>query len=147
MPEHNLIQRPEIMLRLQQWLGVRQAHITPTLSEHLQAVVIVGDVRESPDERTYIRPVQSVIVGSPTIGQFYNARLRNPASSGVNIRVTEVRCYSLTSAAGNRFGLELGVFPDGASAFGLSDFRRDRVAGYLDRTHRQPHVGRTDSDR
>jgi len=43
MPEVNVIQRPELMLKLAQRLGLRQAHISPTLNEGVQPVVILDD--------------------------------------------------------------------------------------------------------
>lgn len=45
MAEHNLIQNPDIIGRLAKLLGMRQAHVAPTLNEGIQAVVIVDDAR------------------------------------------------------------------------------------------------------
>lgn len=42
--DHNVIQSPEVLQRLAKFLGMRGAHITPTLNEGVQAVVVVGDV-------------------------------------------------------------------------------------------------------
>ena len=51
-PEHNLIQRPELLRDLSTFLGLRQAHITPALSENVQAVVILDDLqRKKPPSR------------------------------------------------------------------------------------------------
>jgi len=46
--ETNKVQRPHINRALQQFIGARQAHVAPGLSEGLQPVVIVGDIREDP---------------------------------------------------------------------------------------------------
>lgn len=43
-PEHNLIQRPDITQLLVDRFGVRQAHLTPTLMEGVQPVVLVEDL-------------------------------------------------------------------------------------------------------
>lgn len=43
-PEHNIIQSPELLTRLSQRLGLRQAHITPALAEGVQAVVLLEDL-------------------------------------------------------------------------------------------------------
>jgi len=44
--EENLVQNPEIVARIAQLLGMRQAHVTPALNEGMQAVLIVGDTRD-----------------------------------------------------------------------------------------------------
>lgn len=46
MPEFNLIQAPELLRKLSQLVGLRQAHVVPTLNEGVQAVVILADVRD-----------------------------------------------------------------------------------------------------
>lgn len=43
-PEHNLIQRPDLIARLAQRFGMRQAHITPTMEDSVQPVAIVEDL-------------------------------------------------------------------------------------------------------
>lgn len=47
-PEHNLIQNPEMVRSLQRVTGTRQAHMMPALSEGLQPVVLMADVRDNP---------------------------------------------------------------------------------------------------
>lgn len=46
--DHNVIQRPELLRLLQQRLGLQQAHVAPTLAEHVQPVVILEDFGRSP---------------------------------------------------------------------------------------------------
>lgn len=65
MAEYNLIQKPNLIRRLQTLLGMRQAHITPTLNEGVQAVVILAD---SSDEPTDIVPVYSAAAFVATDG-------------------------------------------------------------------------------
>lgn len=48
MGEHNIIQAPEIIRRLTKTLGMRQPHVTPTLAETIQPVVIVANTEEEP---------------------------------------------------------------------------------------------------
>ena len=40
----NVVQAPELLRRLTQRLGMRQAHVAPTLNEGIQAVVILDDI-------------------------------------------------------------------------------------------------------
>ncbi len=42
--QHNLIQAPELVGRLQDALGLRQRSVTPTLNEGIQAVVLLHDL-------------------------------------------------------------------------------------------------------
>lgn len=44
--EYNVIQRPELLRRLQKHLGIRQQHIAPGLNEGVQAVVVVDDLSQ-----------------------------------------------------------------------------------------------------
>lgn len=45
-PEHNIIQRPELIRSLQQRLGIKQAHTVPVLAEAVQAVIIMDNLLE-----------------------------------------------------------------------------------------------------
>jgi hypothetical protein len=81
---YNLIQNPEIIARLARFLGMRQAHVTPSLQEGLQAVVIVGDARDIAQEsgpqgpalRKYaVAPWSSVALNFENFHSFYNATL------------------------------------------------------------------------
>jgi len=55
--EFNLIQAPEVLRKLAQRLGVRQAHITPTLNSGVQAVIVVDDLtKHSPDVSSGAQP-------------------------------------------------------------------------------------------
>jgi hypothetical protein len=46
-PEPNTIQAPEIFRQLQQRLGIRGMHITPTLESTVMPVVVVEDIRQT----------------------------------------------------------------------------------------------------
>lgn len=47
-PEPNKVQRPHITRGLQQFIGARQAHVAPGLTDGLTPVVVAGDIREDP---------------------------------------------------------------------------------------------------
>lgn len=48
---HNVIQNPELVRRLLTRLGIKQPSLTPTLSDTLQPVVILDDLREAPQNQ------------------------------------------------------------------------------------------------
>ena len=52
-PELNIIQAPEIVNRLTRALGVRQAHVLPTMSETVHPVVILHDATQEPVSTAY----------------------------------------------------------------------------------------------
>ena len=108
MPEFNLIQRPDLTLRLQQMLGLRQAHITPSLAETVQAVVIMGDVRDTGGERQIVRPAWGGVEIGPAVGLFPRVALHNPAGSKSIITVRSIRIVNRFAAvAGEIFSLGL----------------------------------------
>lgn len=43
-PEHNLIQRPDLLRALANRMGMKQAHVTPALNEGVQAVVVIDSL-------------------------------------------------------------------------------------------------------
>jgi hypothetical protein len=91
MPEEGLIQRPDLLFRLQQFLGLKQGTVQPTLVPGLTAVVIVGDVREVSDERVIARPCAGYALVTPDVAGGHNEwELRNPPNSGVTLRVQEI---------------------------------------------------------
>lgn len=89
MPEHNLIQAPELLRRLYLRLGLRQAHIAPTLNEGVQPVVILDDVRESPQARDNRYSIGEIVNGDITPSgpafQFFNQ-----LGSGVIARIHRI---------------------------------------------------------
>jgi hypothetical protein len=89
-PEFNLIQAPEVLLRLARYLGLRQAHTAPTLNEGVQPVVIIGDVSKAPTTAvfaTYRQKIETITAGANV---FMQAVLANPAGSGVLLRLISV---------------------------------------------------------
>lgn len=99
MAEHNLIQRPDLLYRLQQFLGLRQAHVVPVCSETLQPVVIVGDIRDEETGKkggTTAAPYKGRVWANlaASAANYSRAKLRNPAGSK---RIVRVRNIVLTS--------------------------------------------------
>lgn len=86
-----LIQRPDIIHRLQQFLGLRQASVVPHLLEGVQAVVIMGDVREAADQKKIVRPCAgSAPMTSESILNHAAVQLANPVGSLVTISVEQI---------------------------------------------------------
>jgi hypothetical protein len=102
MAEFNLIQAPEIIGRLARALGVRQVHITPTLSETVQPVVMIADVSRTagsgPGYGTF-RGAASATLGANTFCRF---ALENPAGSGV---LVNVRAWQTSGSAAVTWGV------------------------------------------
>ena len=86
MAEYNLIQRPELIQRLQRRLGMRQAHITPTLSETLQPTIDIDHLVDTKDARRegFMLGLES---NSPFAGEVISWSLVNPAGSGKIVRL------------------------------------------------------------
>lgn len=90
-PETNVIQAPELLNRLAQRMGIRQAHVSPTLTEGLSPVIIVEDLTQ---KHAAALP-HYFIAGSPPGGD--GATLRstiifyNPILSGALVRVKAIQ--------------------------------------------------------
>lgn len=100
MPEHNLIQAPDLMMRLQEALGIRQAHIAPTLSEGVQPVVVVHDLTHP--EAIATEKVQGWVeyfCGGANRG--IAVHFRNPKGSGRIYRFREIRLHPNVTMAQN----------------------------------------------
>lgn len=99
MAEHNLIQAPEILLRLSKFLGLRQPHITPALGEVVQPVVVIGDV--SKEEHGAFEAIRffaqniTALVGDDNVATL----IANPAGSGVRAQLVELVVLSIGSTA------------------------------------------------
>lgn len=102
--EHNIIQNPEILRRMQQGLGMRQAHVAPVLGEGLQPVVIVEDLTRARDQEA-IRWVMSaqLTTTSDTVNAYRStADFLNPIGSGVRLRIKWFMMEGIgITAAGN----------------------------------------------
>lgn len=104
--EFNVIQRPELITRLQQFFGIRQAHVTPSLGVSVQPVVIVGDL----EKQSATRVVHGQTVGiahaagtafcAPGVGALCKVLLRNPAGSRHVLRLSLFEIIS-GNATGN----------------------------------------------
>lgn len=127
-PEHNVIQAPELVRRLQQFLGMRQSHVAPTLSDGVQPVIILGDVSGRREIGGWVSMSGQTSLGNGAL-LFSTAELLNPSGSGVKMRVKQV---SLTHgptgggvngawamlvgpfAGGGGFSANLGAMEDGS---------------------------------
>lgn len=120
MPEHNLIQRPDLISRLQSFFGIRQAHVTPTLATTISPVVMVADLtkeqlgtRHVPGLPTTPTLVAAHVVQAAVAAQFGRVLLFNPPGSGRIIRVlsynSSVNCELFTAYAVNTPLLNAGI--------------------------------------
>lgn len=89
--DYNVIQAPELLARLQRYLGMRQQHVASTLNEGVQPVVIMGDVsREAkPGEREPFLFGASANFGGGVLNGSY-VELFNLANSGVLVKPKHV---------------------------------------------------------
>jgi hypothetical protein len=86
-----LIQRPDITFRVQQFLGLREARPLRHLAEQVQPCIIIGDVREVADEKVITRPCGGALLGQSSFaGSHFTIGLANPAGSGVVIRLEAI---------------------------------------------------------
>lgn len=94
MPTHNLIQNPELIRRLAEGLGVRQAHVTPALNEGVQAVVLLDDLRGAGQlvdaDAKRFSLYSNMDRGASTDGHNPCWQLRNPVDSRTVARVRRV---------------------------------------------------------
>lgn len=131
MAEYNLIQRPDLILRLQQMLGIRQAHITPSLSETVQAVVIMGDARETGSEREIVRPAWGSISEGPFVGNFPRVSIHCPPTSGSIVTVRKIRVGNPLASVPDERTFNMRVFGPAFGGFAslgvAAQFRNSRV--------------------
>lgn len=107
MPSQNVIQRPELLLKLRRALGLRQAHVTPTLNEGVQAVVVLADIDR--EERTPRDAVIGLSALTQTGGQRYIAyQLRVDQTADRIARVGPIT-FQRTLGAGINVSFEMGV--------------------------------------
>jgi len=105
-PEHNIIQKPELIRALQQRLGIRQAHVAPALNDGVQAVVVMDDLGR---QRLEIGG-ESYAAGDSVVGdgiQFTTAIFNNALGTGVRARIISIVLQSRASS-GNIITLTLG---------------------------------------
>lgn len=97
-PEHNVIQAPELIRRLRERLGLRQAHVSPALTEGITAVVIADDLREGQFSAVDVRPCLGTVAITAPAGFPSKVWLANPFGSGVTVRVRRIQVYEQTLA-------------------------------------------------
>ncbi|HEV8266065.1 MAG TPA: hypothetical protein VGQ06_14040 [Gemmatimonadales bacterium] len=103
MPEFNLIQRPDLILRLQQMLGIRQAHVTPTLAETVTPVVLIGDIRDeatAPQASVTARYAVCLTVIAGGVGAFSQMQIRSPVGSPDLLTIEKIRVLGGGAAVG-----------------------------------------------
>jgi hypothetical protein len=88
--EHNLIQAPEILKRLADRFGMKQAHILPTLNEGVQAVVILDDVtiRQKPGQQRLAFCATGTTGDALTLATAVG--IENPVGSGKVVIIEQV---------------------------------------------------------
>lgn len=110
MAEFNLIQAPELIRRLTKRLGLRQPHITPSLNEGVQAVVILDDVRDADTLNTEEQTpsiVNHVIFLATVAGseQYVNFANQTTQRDIWRLRAMSFGVVGATHAAGSLFRL------------------------------------------
>ena len=120
MPEFNLIQNPSLIYRLQRYLGLRQAHVIPTLNEGLQAIVIVGDARDYERGTEKIeRPVSGyTTLGNSGVDNPWH-RLANPIGSGTIIRLQGLKTQPAAEVTLELLTVTVPLATPGVSRFGF----------------------------
>lgn len=118
MAEYNLIQAPELVRRLQRRLGIRQAHISPTLNEGVQTVVVMDDLTNQKSETQRFALGRGV--GNDSAGgNLSTVGLWNAAGSGKRVRVISIvtEQQTLTFPTLQNFALSnMGAAPVAGSA-------------------------------
>ena len=100
----NLINRPDLIHRLQQFFGIHQLSVTPQLGPQIQPVVVVGDLqtmrgqRPTPFHPVEVAPCMLRRAVLASVGNFSIVRMRNPIGSGVVARVVGFQGYSSTGS-------------------------------------------------
>ena len=126
MPEYNLIQAPELLRRATLALGLRQMHVSPTLNEGLQGVIILADVSKDPSKETR-RTLSTWLMQAGAAKTAMASRLINDPASGVVARIQRV-WVNVVAGAAVQGSISLcesltWTTPNGAGAlFGLSFF-------------------------
>lgn len=98
-PEHNIIQRPQLMKRVADFLGMRQAHILPTLNEGVTACLIIGDTSDERSKLIRSYAAAGEASGGDGLTKTSCLVLLNPASSGVVVKNVHAHyCFDPVSA-------------------------------------------------
>lgn len=99
VPEHNLVQNPEVLGKMAKFLGMRQAHVAPAVTEGITPVLVVGDI-SGRGTGSLIMKGASTLTPAPGGVLTPASALHNSASSGVRVRVRELEFTGLSSATG-----------------------------------------------
>lgn len=110
--EPNKVQSPEIVRALQQRLGLRQMHTTPTVSSELTPVIIVDDMSKVAQQNSMRYRAHTVVGAAITDASFM---LYNPPDNDRMVRVLNITLQSTANDIWN-FGIQdANVLPPGNS--------------------------------
>jgi len=98
-PEVNILQRPELQRGVQQYAGVRQAHVLPAMAEGLHATLTTGDIREDPRSGMPLTFASTKELQTDGANPAYRMFI-NPASSTRVVVLRRFHAYSEETAAG-----------------------------------------------
>lgn len=104
----NVIQAPELLLRLQRRLGLRQAHTTPTLNEGVQAVIVMDDISSGPVPGGGEGIFTAAMKNSMTTGPVGAAAIGVPPTALVGVRILSVEFFMNNSLSGP--GIEVPLY-------------------------------------
>lgn len=91
IPEHNIVQTPELLRRIKERFQLRQAHVAPALNEGIQLVALVDDLRDTPADRSLALTYRAGASAVADATNFWlGVNLWMPATSRYNAHVTRV---------------------------------------------------------
>jgi hypothetical protein len=112
--DYNLIQRPDLILKIADFFGIRQAHLVPSLNEGIQVVYIAGDVRDEKQSNkapAILHGRAAVNLGATAL--FNAVRLRNPAASR-SVLIVDDLFYQTSTDVDVGLTIETGDLAGGA---------------------------------
>jgi hypothetical protein len=133
----NIIQNPELLQRLRERLGVRQAHFLPTLAEGVHAVVIAEDL--SRRSGSLIQHAHGMVAGQTGDSgtRMSSAMLYNPLNSGIKVQVRRIMVNpEASSGLPVNYSVNLAFFVAGYTA---ADFPTNGSEFFQDTTY--SHAG------
>jgi hypothetical protein len=103
-PEHNLIQRPDLLRDVANFFGLRQPHITPALAENVQAVLVLDDLsrRKVPSRKLWTFGLNTTQLGDG-VSRIPCFGIWNPDTSATRVHITKAR-FQLRTATSIFFG-------------------------------------------
>lgn len=108
--ETNLIQAPELLQRLRKALGIRQAHITPSLNSGVQAVVILDDVSEARTASKRIAIASGFVLGGVGVAPAFRL-----IANDTRTRIEIIRVLAFSDAANTRIRVGINTAASGGA--------------------------------